>query len=62
MGFLAAALVRLGRKEEAEIEARKAVAFDFNFSVRKFSVAAGIEKAVIEPFADAWRSAGVPEE
>jgi TolB-like protein len=60
--FLAAALVRLGCNEEAKAEARQAVAFDPNFSIHRFSVAAGFEPAVFAPFADAWREAGIPVE
>jgi TolB-like protein len=60
--FLAAALVRLGCNEEAKAEARQTVAFDPNFSIHRFSVAAGFEPAVFAPFADAWREAGIPVE
>jgi hypothetical protein len=54
--------VRLGRGEEAEAEARRAIAFDPNFSIKRFSVAAGFEPAVFTPFAEAWRKAGIPIE
>jgi TolB-like protein len=60
--FLAAALMRLGCDEEANAEARQAVAFDPNFSIHRFAVAAGFEPAVFAPFADAWREAGIPAE
>jgi TolB-like protein/Tfp pilus assembly protein PilF len=58
--FLAAALVRLGSIDEAKAEARQAVAADPNFSIGRFSVAAGFEPAVFAPFADAWHAAGIP--
>jgi adenylate cyclase len=58
--FLAAALVRLGCLEEAKAEARQAVAVDPNFSIERFSVAAGFEPTVFAPFADAWHQAGIP--
>jgi TolB-like protein len=60
--FLAAALVRLGCIEEAKAEGRLAVRHDPNFSVRRFSEAAGIEPAVMKPFAQAWHEAGIPIE
>jgi TolB-like protein len=60
--FLAAALVRLGCDEAAKIAARQAVTCDPNFSIHKFSVAAGFEPTVFAPFADAWQEAGIPIE
>lgn len=58
--FLAAALVRLGLRDEAQAAARQAVAADPQFSIDRFSVAAGFEATVFAPFADAWRKAGIP--
>jgi TolB-like protein len=60
--FLAAALVRLGCDEEAKFEARQTVAVEPQFSIQKFSVAAGFEPTVFKPFADAWEKAGIPSE
>ncbi len=58
--FLAAALVRLGCIEEAKAEAHQAVVHDPNFSIGRFSTAAGFEPAVFAPFAEVWREAGIP--
>jgi len=58
--FLAAALVRLGCEDEAKAEAKLAVLHDPHFSIRRFSIAAGFEPSVFTPFADAWRTAGIP--
>ncbi len=60
--FLAAALARLGCDEEAKFAAQQAVVCDPNFSIRKFSVAAGFEPRVYAPFADAWQEVGIPIE
>jgi len=59
--FLAAALVRLECNEEAKAEAQQAVTNDPNFSIGRFSVAAGFESTVFAPFAEAWRAVGIPE-
>jgi adenylate cyclase len=59
--FLAAALVRLECNEEAKAEAQQAVTNDPNFSISRFSVAAGFESTVFAPFAEAWREVGIPE-
>jgi tetratricopeptide (TPR) repeat protein len=58
--FLAGALVRLGFVEEAKASCRQAVQHDPNFSIRSFTEAVGLEPTVIEPFAQAWREAGLP--
>jgi TolB-like protein len=60
--FLTAALVRLGRDQEAKVEAQRVIALDPAFTVRRFSVTAGFEPTVFTPLADAWRAAGLPEE
>ena len=59
--FLASALVRLGKKEEAKLAAHRVLALDPGFTIRRFSVLAGFEPAVFEPLADAWRKLGLPE-
>ena len=59
--FLAAALVRLGRYEEAKIEAQEVLALDSTFTIDRFSATVGIEPAVFMPLAEAWRAAGLPE-
>jgi TolB-like protein/Tfp pilus assembly protein PilF len=60
--FLTAILVRLGRDDEAKVEAQRVLALDPTFSVRRFSVTVEIEPAVFAPLADAWRRAGLPAE
>jgi tetratricopeptide (TPR) repeat protein len=60
--FLAAALVRLGRDEEAVSVAQRVLALDPSFSVRRFGVTADITAEVYGPLADAWRAAGLPEQ
>jgi TolB-like protein len=60
--FLTAALVRLGRNDDAKAEAQRVLSLDPTFSVRRFSVTAGIEAAVYTPLADAWCEAGLPLE
>jgi TolB-like protein len=58
--FLAAALSRLGRIEEATAETRRLLDIDSTFSIRRFSVTVDIEPAVFLPLAEAWRLAGLP--
>jgi TolB-like protein/Tfp pilus assembly protein PilF len=59
--YLAAALVRLGRLPEARTAAQSVLKLDPSFTIRRFSVAVGVNREVFDPFADAWRSAGLPE-
>jgi TolB-like protein/class 3 adenylate cyclase/Tfp pilus assembly protein PilF len=59
--YLAAALVRLGRGEEARAAARQVLALQPGFTVHGFAVIVGHEPAVFAPFAEAWRDAGLPE-
>jgi TolB-like protein/Flp pilus assembly protein TadD len=59
--FLAAALVRLGRYEEAKSEAREVLALDPTFTIDRFSATVGIEPVVFLPLAEAWRAAGLPK-
>ena len=56
-----AALVRLGREAEGQSAARQALAFDPGFTIRGFSVTAGLAPTVYSPIADASRTAGLPE-
>jgi TolB-like protein/Tfp pilus assembly protein PilF len=60
--FLTAALVRLGRDEEARSQAKRVLALDPSFSVRRFGVTVDITPEVFGPLADAWRAAGLPEQ
>jgi TolB-like protein len=59
--FLAAALVRLGRDQEARDEASRVMALDSGFTVQRFAVTVAIEPAVFALLADAWRAAGLPD-
>jgi adenylate cyclase len=59
--FLVAALVRLGRLEEAKEMARTVLECDPSFTIRGTSIYAELEPAVFRPMADAWREAGLPE-
>lgn len=59
---LAAALIRLGRNEEAKAAARRVLDCNPNFSVHGWSVAIGpAAPAVLAPYAEALREAGLPE-
>jgi tetratricopeptide (TPR) repeat protein len=59
--YLAAALVRLGRGEEAKAVAQRVLALQPTFTVRGVSAIVGHEPAVFSAFAEAWREAGLPE-
>jgi TolB-like protein len=58
--FLTAALVQLGRGDEAKREARQVLALDPTFSIKRFSVTVDIEPSVFAPIAQAWKQAGLP--
>jgi TolB-like protein/Tfp pilus assembly protein PilF len=58
--FLTAALMQLGRGDEARGEARQVLALDPTFSVKRFSVTVDIEPSVFAPIAQAWQQAGLP--
>jgi Flp pilus assembly protein TadD len=60
--ILIAALVRLGRSEEAQAAAKRLLALDPTFSVRNLAVIVGAVPAVFAPFAEAWIEAGLPKE
>lgn len=59
--FLAAVLAELGRKAEAQAEARQVLALDPSFSVNRFLVTVGIKEQVFRPLVAAWRAAGLPQ-
>lgn len=59
--FLTAALVGLGRSDEARREAQQVLALDPDFAVGRFAVTVGFEPTVFTPLADAWASAGLPK-
>jgi TolB-like protein/Tfp pilus assembly protein PilF len=59
--FLAAALMGLQHCEEAEAAAQQVLALDPTFTIRRFSVTAGIEPKIFGLLADAWHAAGLPQ-
>jgi adenylate cyclase len=59
--ILAAALVRLGRLEEAKTMAQTVLDREPSFTIQGTSRYAELEPAVFRPMADAWREAGLPE-
>ena len=59
--FLTAALVRLGRMEEAKAMAQTVLECDPSFTISGTARYAELEPAVFRPMADAWREAGLPE-
>ena len=59
--FHTAALVGLGRNEEAKAEANRVLALDPEFTISRFSITVGFEPTVFALLADAWRVAGLPE-
>jgi tetratricopeptide (TPR) repeat protein len=59
--FLVAALVRLGRAEEAKVMAKTVLERDPSFTIHGTALYAELEPAVFRPFAEAWREAGLPE-
>jgi len=59
--FLGAALLGLGDRTAAEAEAKLVLACDPTFSIERFAVTVGMEPAVYEPLATAWKVLGLPE-
>ena len=59
--ILAAALVRLGRLEEAKAIAQTVLEREPSFTIQGTSRYAELEPTVFRPMADAWREAGLPE-
>ena len=59
--FLVTALIGLGRKEDAKLAAQRLLAVDPTFSIRRFAATVRIADRVFQPFADAWKAAGIPE-
>jgi adenylate cyclase len=59
--FLVAALVRLGRTEEAKAVAKTVLECDPSFTIHGTARYAELESKVFRPMADAWREAGLPE-
>jgi TolB-like protein len=58
--FLIAALVGLGRSDEAARVARRVIALEPTFASSRFAVTAGFEPTVFKPLVDAWSAAGLP--
>jgi tetratricopeptide (TPR) repeat protein len=56
-----AALVCLGRNDEAKITARQVLKLDPAFSIRKYAVVLGHVPTAFAALANAWREAGLPE-
>ncbi len=59
--YLAAALVRLRRVDEAKAVARRVLKLQPTFTIRGFATTVGHQPAIFKLFADAWREAGLPE-
>jgi tetratricopeptide (TPR) repeat protein len=59
--YLAAALVRLSRMDLARKAARDVLERDPGFRIQGFRQTVGIKPMVFDPFAAAWRQAGLPE-
>jgi adenylate cyclase len=59
--FLTAALVRLGRLDEAKAMAQTVLECDPSFTIQGTARYSELEPAVFRPMADAWREAGLPE-
>lgn len=59
--ILAAALVRLGRVDDAKAMARTVLEREPSFTIRGTSRYAELDPIVFKPFADAWQEIGLPE-
>jgi TolB-like protein/tetratricopeptide (TPR) repeat protein len=59
--ILSAALMRLGRTDEAKAMAETVLQREPSFTVRGTSRYSELDPAVFRPFADAWREVGLPE-
>ena len=58
--YLAAALVKNGKIEEARRAAQALLQLDPNFRIDRFQVTVGVNPSVFSAFADAWKEAGLP--
>ena len=58
---LAAALLRLGRAEEAKVAGRHLLECEPTFTIGGRTRTAGFQPDVFAPFAEAWREIGLPE-
>jgi adenylate cyclase len=59
--ILGAALLRLGRVEEAKATAQRVLEFQPSFTIRGVLIVVAFEPTVFRPLADAWRELGLPE-
>ena len=59
--YLTAALVGLGRIEEARAAAQSLLRLDPDFSIRRYSMIVGVNPTVFSAFSEAWRQAGLPD-
>jgi TolB-like protein/tetratricopeptide (TPR) repeat protein len=59
--YLAAALVRMARMDEAKRAASNVLQRDPGFRIAGFRQTVGINPTVFEPYAAAWRQAGLPD-
>jgi len=59
--LLSAALERLDRHDEAKAAASRALALNPRFTIESYRVTVGHTARVFDPFADAWRRAGIPD-
>jgi TolB-like protein/tetratricopeptide (TPR) repeat protein len=60
--LMAAALVRLGRTSEANVEARRVLELEPAFSIQSGSARIGLAPELRIAFADAWTEAGLPDD
>jgi adenylate cyclase len=60
--LMAAALIRLGRISEANIEARRVLDLEPSFSIQNGSAKLGLAPEMHMAFAHAWKEAGLPED
>jgi hypothetical protein len=60
--LLTAALVRLGRTQEAVTEGKEVLELDPTFTTRNWSIAVGVAPDVFSAVADALHAAGIPPE
>lgn len=59
--YLTAALIRLGRDQDAKATVRTLLKLDPSFTIRRYRVVVGVNPEIFSDFAEAWRQAGVPE-
>jgi len=59
--LLTATLAQLDQMEQARAAARQVLELQPNFTIRGFSISVGSAPEVYNPFAEAWRRAGLPE-